>query len=78
MSEPKYLSVEDLSEELHMSVGTVRNRLSNGDPMPPSIKVGRRRLFPIKQFHSWMAEKLTNNEGWSNEAIQDGFERYRK
>ena len=54
-----YLTVEQVSKKLHITVGTVRNRISKDDPMPPSIKVGRRRLFPEDEFDNWMKLKAT-------------------
>ena len=50
----EYLSLEEVSRRLHISPATVRNRLSRRDPMPPSIKIGRRRLFPEDKFELWM------------------------
>ena len=55
-------TINDIAKELHMSVGTVRNRLSRGDPMPPSVKVGRRRLFPEDSFKNWMKLRLKSND----------------
>lgn len=50
----EFLTVEDVSRKLHISAGTARNRLSRGEAMPPSIKVGRRRLFPEADFLAWL------------------------
>lgn len=50
----EYLSLEEISRRLHISPATVRNRLSRQDSMPPSIKIGRRRLFPEDQFDLWI------------------------
>jgi len=50
----EYLSVEEVGRRLHISPGTVLNRLSRQNPMPPSIKIGRRRLFPEDKFELWM------------------------
>lgn len=50
----EYLALEEISRRLHISPATVRNRLSRRDPMPPSIKIGRRRLFPEDKFELWM------------------------
>ncbi len=55
-------TVDEIAKELHMSVGTVRNRLSQGEPMPPSVKVGRRRLFPEDSFQKWMKLRLESND----------------
>jgi len=53
-----YLTLEQVSERMHIKAGTARNRLSRGEPMPPSVKVGRRRLFPEDEFDRWMATHL--------------------
>ncbi len=50
----KYLTIEELSKKLRIAPGTARNRLANSRPMPPSIKAGRRRLFPEDEFEKWM------------------------
>lgn len=62
MNNSVYLTVEEVSERLHITVGTARNRLSRGEPMPPSVKIGRRRLFPEKALHDWVMAKLVTNE----------------
>ena len=62
MSENEYLTIEEVSEKLHIRVGTARNRLSRGDPMPPSVKIGRRRLFPTAELERWVLAKLVSND----------------
>lgn len=57
-----YLTIEEISERLHISPGTARNRLSRGEPMPPSVKVGRRRLFPSLELERWLMNKLVSND----------------
>ena len=52
----KYYTISELSALIHMEEGTIRNRLCRGDPMPPSIRIGRKRLFPSNQFHQWMID----------------------
>lgn len=51
-----------MSERLHISPGTARNRLSRGEPMPPSVKIGRRRLFPSVELERWLMNKLVSND----------------
>lgn len=63
MNNNVYLTIEEISERLHMSVGTARNRLSRGEPMPPSVKVGRRRLFPTTELEKWLMARLVSNDG---------------
>jgi hypothetical protein len=67
----KYLTIEDISKKLHIQIGSARNRICRGDPMPPSLRVGRRRLFPEDEFQVWMDsflniddEKKTDSKGW--------------
>lgn len=58
----QYLSLEQISQRLHLAPGTVRNRLSRNDPMPPSVRVGRRRLFPEDQFDAWMESRVVSQD----------------
>lgn len=60
--ETELLTVTELADFLHMDVGTIRNRLSRGDPMPPSCSVGRRRLFPRGELDAWLKERLVSND----------------
>jgi excisionase family DNA binding protein len=62
IDDTKLLTITELSDVLHMDVGTIRNRLSKGEPMPPSIKVGRRRLFPASELEKWLMTKLVSND----------------
>lgn len=66
MSNSEYLTIEEVSSRLHIRVGTARNRLSRGDPMPPSVKIGRRRLFPIDELERWIMTKLVSNDEADN------------
>lgn len=58
----KYLSIEQVAERMHIEPGTARNRLSRGHPMPPSCKVGRRRLFPEVEFDKWLTGYLVSHD----------------
>ena len=62
MNQNMYLTVDEMSKLLHMSPGTARNRLSRGEPMPPSIKIGRRRLFPVNELDKWLMTRLISND----------------
>jgi len=57
-----YLTIEQISRKLHISPGTARNRLSRLRPMPPSMKIGRRRLFPEVEFEEWMSKYLESSD----------------
>ncbi|MHB8348689.1 MAG: DNA-binding protein [Acidiferrobacterales bacterium] len=50
----KFYTLEDISAELHSTPGTARNRLMLGQDRPPSIRIGRRRLFPVTEFEKWV------------------------
>ena len=50
----EYLTLEEISRRLHIAPTTARNRLSRNDPMPPSIKIGLRRLFREDEFEQWV------------------------
>ena len=56
---PRYLTLEQVSERMHIRTATARNRLSRGAPMPPSVRVGKRRLFPAAAFERWMMHYLS-------------------
>ena len=43
----------EVSQILRISEHTARNRLSMGLPMPPSFRVGRRRLFLKQEVERW-------------------------
>ena len=62
MPSERYLTIEEVSIRLHIGVGTARNRLSRGDPMPPSVKVGRRRLFPESRLDEWLTHRVVSND----------------
>ncbi|MHB8390164.1 MAG: hypothetical protein ACYDBH_11350 [Acidobacteriaceae bacterium] len=50
----KFSTLEDISKELHIRLGTARDRPALSQDRPPSIKVGRRRLFPVSEFKQWV------------------------
>lgn len=54
----RFYTLEQIARELHIAPATARNRLTLGKPMPPSIRVGRRRLFPIDAYERWITEQL--------------------
>lgn len=59
----RYLTLDEISRRLHMAPGTARNRICRQDPMPPSVRIGRRRLFPEDQFNQWMFERQQQDQG---------------
>ncbi|REE18591.1 hypothetical protein B0G76_1717 [Paraburkholderia sp. BL23I1N1] len=57
----RFYTLEEIARELHIAPATARNRLTLGLPMPPSIRVGRRRLFPADEYEKWIASQLTHS-----------------
>ena len=51
------LTLEDVCSLLKISTQTGRNRLSRGEPMPPSFRTGRRRLFLASMVNDWILER---------------------
>ena len=58
---PLLYTTGELADALRMKPGTLRNKLSRGEDLPPSIRVGRRRLFPKAQFEAWLRARETPN-----------------
>lgn len=61
MTSRRFYTLEEIARELHIAPATARNRLTLGLPMPPSIRVGRRRLFPVDEYEKWIASQLTHS-----------------
>ena len=54
-----FYTVEEIATLLRVQVSAVRNRLSRCDPtLPPSLRVGGRRLFPVAGYEAWKAQLL--------------------
>lgn len=53
----RILTLEDVCALLKVSVQTGRNRLCRGDPMPPSFRTGRRRLFLESKVEAWILQQ---------------------
>lgn len=51
------LGLEEVCKTLKITIQTGRNRLSKGLPMPPSFRIGRRRLFIESEIEKWLAEQ---------------------
>lgn len=48
------LTLSEISKMLRISEHTARNRLSMGMSMPPSFRVGKRRLFIKAEVEVWL------------------------
>lgn len=62
MTSRRFYTLEEIARELHIAPATARNRLTLGLPMPPSLRVGRRRLFPVDEYEKWIASQLTRTD----------------
>ena len=51
------MTLEDICKILKISITTGRNRMSQGLDMPPSFKVGRRRLFWKEEVEQWFRSR---------------------
>ncbi len=72
MASRRFYTLEEIARELHIAAATARNRLTLGLAMPPSIRVGRRRLFPVDEYEKWIASQLTHSG--ETEAARDATE----
>ncbi len=55
----EFYTVDEIAELLWIRPGTVRNRLScRRRDVPPSIVIGRRRLFPLSDYEIWIKQRL--------------------
>lgn len=48
------MTIREISRILQITEDTARNRLSMGLAMPPSFRVGRRRLFMRTEVELWL------------------------
>ena len=53
----QFSTLEEISAEWHITPSAARNRLALGQDTP-SIKVGRRWLFPLTEFEKWVASVI--------------------
>ena len=56
-------TVQELADTLRLQPGTVRNKLSRGEDLPRSVRVGRRRLFPEDAVEAWLQAQEARHEG---------------
>lgn len=51
-----YLTVDDLAALLRLAPGTIRNKLSRGESLPPSVRLPgcRRRLWREHEVKEWL------------------------
>jgi excisionase family DNA binding protein len=59
----RLLTSAELAEKLNWSLSTIHNRLSQGKPMPPAMKIGGELRFPEDELHAWLdAQRLPSVE----------------
>jgi predicted DNA-binding transcriptional regulator AlpA len=58
------ITLTEVSQILKISEHTARNRLSLGLPMPPSFRIGRRRLFLKREVERWLAEQAVQGSSY--------------
>ncbi len=51
------MTLNDICKILKISTATGRNRISQNLDMPPSFKVGRKRLFFTRDVEKWLKDK---------------------
>lgn len=57
-------TIQELADALRLEPTTIRNKLSRGEDMPPSVRIGRRRLFPQDELESWLrAHRVSTARG---------------
>lgn len=52
-----YLSTTDVAERMGITLASVYRRNSAGDPMPPSIKTGKKIRYREDAFDKWMLDQ---------------------
>lgn len=52
------MTISDVAKLLHITEESARNRISAGLAMPPSFRVGRRRLFMREHVEQWLTARI--------------------
>ncbi len=67
----EFYTVDEIAELLRVRSGTVRNRLLyRVRELPPSIVIGRRRLFPLSDYEIWIKQRLLERTRFEREQSQ--------
>lgn len=68
--DPKdFYTIAEIADRLRMRVSGVRGRLKSHPPcLPPSIRVGGRRLFPRAEYEMWKGALLKNRSATAQES----------
>jgi excisionase family DNA binding protein len=68
-------TIQELANTLRLQPGTLRNKLSRGEDLPRSVRVGRRRLFPEDAVEAWLQAQEAGQDATPSpiyEATADG------
>ena len=52
------LSREELSEAIGVCLRTIDSLIACGEL--PSVQIGKRRLFPVREIREWLSDQATN------------------
>jgi len=68
----RLITINELAHALRLTPGTIRNKLARGADLPPSLRVGRRRLFSQEQVDGWLKarEVLTSPTSIARDSTQ--------
>lgn len=53
-----FVTVDEFAKMIRIEPETLRNKLSRGEPLPPSTKIGGRRLFLESDVKEWIVKKI--------------------
>jgi len=60
------MTIKEVCAVLKITPAAARNRLSQHLPMPPSFKIGKRRLFLVSEFNNWILQQSGRSDEQSN------------
>ena len=67
----KFYTLEEVSQDLRITVSTARKRIRKNKGMPPAIKSGRSYLFPTVEFEIWVKDSLTIFDGKPKQSLMN-------
>jgi hypothetical protein len=74
----KLYTIEEVAERLRVSPAAIRARLVlRPQDVPPSVTVGRRRLFPASRYREWLATLVESPAAVAEEKARVGRPRAR-
>lgn len=60
----KFLTDSDLAQLLGISIGRLRNKIVNGDALPPRLQIpgAKNRLWPADAVEEWLQQFLVKTD----------------